>query len=93
MRYCCHFLLDNCRGDLEFINSMIDKTAIARLEQVGGFRVLRRARECGAGRAAGGAARAGGGGEGCAGGGGVAVGRRQVRAAGLAAGGRWWVER
>lgn len=34
VRYCCRHLLDNCRPDLEFINSMIDKTAIARLEQV-----------------------------------------------------------
>jgi hypothetical protein len=35
VRYCCRHLLDNCRADLNFINSMIDKTAIARLEQVG----------------------------------------------------------
>lgn len=34
VRYCCRFLLDNCRPDLEFINKMIDKTSIARLEQV-----------------------------------------------------------
>ncbi|KAL4434001.1 hypothetical protein ABPG75_000442 [Micractinium tetrahymenae] len=34
VRYCCRYILDNCRPDLEFINSMIDKTAIARLEQV-----------------------------------------------------------
>lgn len=37
VRYCCRHLLDNCRADLNFINSMIDKTAIARLEQVGAF--------------------------------------------------------
>ena len=35
VRYCCRHLLDSCRPDLEFINSMIDKGAIARLEQVG----------------------------------------------------------
>lgn len=34
VRYCCRFLLDNCRQDLEFIVKMIDKTAIERLEQV-----------------------------------------------------------
>ncbi|GAB4818156.1 hypothetical protein N2152v2_005202 [Parachlorella kessleri] len=34
VRYCCHYLLKNCRADLDFINNMIDKTAIARLEQV-----------------------------------------------------------
>jgi aspartyl/asparaginyl-tRNA synthetase len=34
VRYCCKHLLEACRGDLEFINSMIDKGAIARLEQV-----------------------------------------------------------
>lgn len=36
MRYCCKFLLDSCRPDLEFIAKMIDKTCIERLEQVGG---------------------------------------------------------
>jgi asparaginyl-tRNA synthetase len=34
VRYCCRYLLDNCRPDLDFIVSMIDKGAIARLEQV-----------------------------------------------------------
>ena len=34
VRYCCKFLLDNCQGDLEFITKMIDKTAVARLQQV-----------------------------------------------------------
>lgn len=34
VRFCCRYLLDHCRPDLDFINSMIDKTAIARLEQV-----------------------------------------------------------
>lgn len=38
MRYCCKFLLDSCRPDLEFIAKMIDKTAIERLEQVGAGR-------------------------------------------------------
>jgi len=34
VRFCCRFLLDNCRSDLEFIAKMVDKTAIDRLEQV-----------------------------------------------------------
>eukprot|EP00798_Chlamydomonas_sp_ICE-L_P002360 gene2360-8668_t len=34
VRYCCKFLLDNCRADMEFIVKMIDKNAITRLEQV-----------------------------------------------------------
>mmetsp|Transcript_36164 Transcript_36164/g.106823 ORF Transcript_36164/g.106823 Transcript_36164/m.106823 type:complete len:658 (-) Transcript_36164:132-2105(-) len=34
VRFCCKYLLDTCRPDLEFINKMIDKTAIERLEQV-----------------------------------------------------------
>ncbi|PSC73030.1 asparagine-tRNA cytoplasmic 1-like [Micractinium conductrix] len=34
VRFCCRHILDNCRPDLEFINGMIDKGAIARLEQV-----------------------------------------------------------
>jgi len=34
VRYCCKFLLDNCRTDVEFINKMIDNTSLARLEQV-----------------------------------------------------------
>ncbi|KAI7843684.1 hypothetical protein COHA_002584 [Chlorella ohadii] len=34
VRFCCKFLLDSCRPDLEFIAKMIDKTAIERLEQV-----------------------------------------------------------
>ncbi|KAL4441815.1 hypothetical protein ABPG77_003731 [Micractinium sp. CCAP 211/92] len=34
VRFCCRYLLDHCRPDLDFISSMIDKTAIARLEQV-----------------------------------------------------------
>lgn len=28
------YLLENCNADLQFINKMVDKTAIARLEQV-----------------------------------------------------------
>lgn len=38
MRFCCRHILDNCRPDLEFINGMIDKGAIARLEQVSSCR-------------------------------------------------------
>ncbi|KAG2442354.1 hypothetical protein HXX76_002440 [Chlamydomonas incerta] len=34
VRYCCKFLLENCKPDLEFINKMVDNTALARLEQV-----------------------------------------------------------
>lgn len=30
------FLLENCKPDLEFINKMVDNTALARLEQVRG---------------------------------------------------------
>uniref|UniRef100_A0A7S0RKV4 asparagine--tRNA ligase n=1 Tax=Chlamydomonas leiostraca TaxID=1034604 RepID=A0A7S0RKV4_9CHLO len=34
VRFCCKFLLDNCRQDLEFVAKMIDSSAIERLEQV-----------------------------------------------------------
>lgn len=34
VRYCCKFLLDNCRQDMDFVVKMIDATAIERLEQV-----------------------------------------------------------
>ncbi|KAG7673083.1 hypothetical protein KSW81_006298 [Nannochloris sp. 'desiccata'] len=34
VRYCCNYLLTNCRGDLEFITKMVDKDAVSRLEQV-----------------------------------------------------------
>lgn len=34
VRFCCRHILDNCRADLEFIVSMVDKGAIDRLEQV-----------------------------------------------------------
>lgn len=34
VRYCCKFLLENCKSDLEFVTKMIDKTAVERLEQV-----------------------------------------------------------
>ena len=34
VRYCCNYLLNNCRADLEFIVKMIDKHALERLEQV-----------------------------------------------------------
>lgn len=34
VRFCCNHLLTNCKADLEFINNMVDKDAIARLEQV-----------------------------------------------------------
>ncbi|GFR40681.1 hypothetical protein Agub_g1272 [Astrephomene gubernaculifera] len=34
VRFCCKHLLQHCRPDLEFINKMVDSTALARLEQV-----------------------------------------------------------
>lgn len=34
VQFCCRFLLDNCRDDLEFISKMYDKEAIERLEKV-----------------------------------------------------------
>ena len=34
VRHCCAHLLAHCRADLDFIVSMVDKGAIARLEQV-----------------------------------------------------------
>ena len=34
IKYCVRWALDNCRDDLEFLNKMIDKTLIARLESV-----------------------------------------------------------
>ena len=34
IKYCVRWALDNCRDDLEFLNKMIDKTLIARLEGV-----------------------------------------------------------
>lgn len=34
VRFCCKYLLEHCMPDLEFIVKMIDKTAIARLQQV-----------------------------------------------------------
>lgn len=34
VRYCCRHLLTSCRADLDFINAMVDKGAIQRLEQV-----------------------------------------------------------
>mmetsp|Transcript_294 Transcript_294/g.668 ORF Transcript_294/g.668 Transcript_294/m.668 type:complete len:294 (+) Transcript_294:1000-1881(+) len=34
VRYCCKYLLDNCRDDMEFFQKMIDKQCIERLEQV-----------------------------------------------------------
>jgi hypothetical protein len=37
VRFCCKFLLDNCRQDLEFVAKMIDSSAIERLEQVGAW--------------------------------------------------------
>jgi asparaginyl-tRNA synthetase len=34
VRFCCAFLLERCRSDLEFIVKMVDKGAIERLQQV-----------------------------------------------------------
>ncbi|KAG1674615.1 hypothetical protein FOA52_001864 [Chlamydomonas sp. UWO 241] len=34
VRYCCKYILAECRSDLEFIVKMVDKGAIERLEQV-----------------------------------------------------------
>ncbi|MCR5153012.1 MAG: asparagine--tRNA ligase [Prevotella sp.] len=34
IRYCVRWALDNCKDDLEFLNKMVDKTLIARLEGV-----------------------------------------------------------
>lgn len=34
IKYCVKWALDNCREDLEFLNNMIDKELIARLESV-----------------------------------------------------------
>lgn len=34
VRFCCRWLLDHCMEDLEFINKMIDKTALDRLRHV-----------------------------------------------------------
>lgn len=34
VRFCCKYILEHCMPDLQFINKMIDSTAIARLQQV-----------------------------------------------------------
>ena len=34
VRFCCKHLLTHCRADLDFITKMVDKEAVARLEQV-----------------------------------------------------------
>ena len=34
IKYCVRWALDNCKDDLQFLNQMIDKTLIARLESV-----------------------------------------------------------
>ena len=34
IKYCVRWALDNCKDDLQFLNQMIDKTLIARLEGV-----------------------------------------------------------
>ena len=34
IKYCVQWALDNCKDDLEFLNKMIDKTLIARLQSV-----------------------------------------------------------
>ena len=57
VRYCCSWLLQHCRPDLDFIASMIDKGCIERLEQVCGVCGLSEyvcvcvcVRDCGSGR-------------------------------------------
>jgi len=37
VRFCCRWVLDHCQDDLAFIGKMYDPTALARLEQVGGW--------------------------------------------------------
>lgn len=34
IKYCVHWALDNCKDDLDFLNSMIDKTLLERLQGV-----------------------------------------------------------
>ena len=34
IKYCCAYVLDHCQADMEFFTKMIDKTAIARLQNV-----------------------------------------------------------
>lgn len=34
VRFCCRWVLDRCRDDLEFLVKMYDKTALERLEKV-----------------------------------------------------------
>lgn len=34
MRFCCKYVLDNCRRDMEFMTKNIDENAITRLEMV-----------------------------------------------------------
>ncbi len=36
VKYCCNHVLTHCRADLEFVAQRIDKTCIARLENVAG---------------------------------------------------------
>lgn len=33
VRFCCRWVLDRCRADLDFIVKMYDKGAVERLEQ------------------------------------------------------------
>lgn len=58
IKYCVRWALDNCKDDLEFLNQMIDKELIARLEGVlkdefvrltytEGFEILKKAQENG----------------------------------------------
>ncbi len=58
IKYCVRWALDNCKDDLEFLNQMIDKTLIERLEGVlkeyfvrlsytEGFNILKEAQEKG----------------------------------------------
>ena len=35
IKYCVNWALDNCKDDLEFLNKMIDKTLLERLQSVG----------------------------------------------------------
>ena len=41
IKYCVQWALDNCKDDLEFLNKMIDKTLLARLQSVVGEKFVR----------------------------------------------------
>ena len=41
IKYCVRWALDNCKDDLDFLNKMIDKTLLARLQSVVGEKFVR----------------------------------------------------